>query len=439
MEDYFGPRRKGAFDNFDVYDGRNDSSRFRRGDIVRIEEFEEAVVRRPNVLRNQRDITVCPAPPIMAHSNSINNVEEDLMLKYVKPAVSISTLIAENLLSHPFVVLRRQCQVHNCSQRFHLLPVSLLPVIWRLNQSQGLTTLWKGLGSVFLVRGMSLAVEDVISKFTPWPKEFKSHSSIKAHGQHLMLKCLTFAVVTPFYSASLVETVQSDIASEKPGVFDVFREGICRLISWGSPQKGRMLPVWKLVIPSVVYGLLKYLIGIMIRNMTCRILQLSHEIDQRKMGAVPKDYMNQAYSQNIETTASFIALLGTETILYPLETILHRLHLQGTRTIIDNLDSGTHVVPILTGYESALHCYDTTLAEEGVAGLYKGFGALILQFSAHYLLIKLTKTIVMYATHMLHGNSSNQEASARSLNLQSGNQQWPVSQFSPIVYDSSEA
>jgi hypothetical protein len=35
-----------------------------------------------------------------------------------------------------------------------------------------------------------------------------------------------------------VETVQSDIASEKPGFFDVFREGMCRLVSWSSPQKG---------------------------------------------------------------------------------------------------------------------------------------------------------------------------------------------------------
>lgn len=48
----------------------------------------------------------------------------------------------------------------------------------------------------------------------------------------------TLAIITPFYSASLVETVQSDIASEKPGFFDVFREGMCRLVSWSSPQKG---------------------------------------------------------------------------------------------------------------------------------------------------------------------------------------------------------
>ena len=40
-----------------------------------------------------------------------------------------------------------------------------------------------------------------------------------------------------------------------------------------------------------------------------------------------------------------------DTLLYPLETILHRLHLQGTRSIIDNLDSGIEVTPILTRYQ----------------------------------------------------------------------------------------
>ena len=42
-------------------------------------------------------------------------------------------------------------------------------------------------------------------------------------GQHLMLKAVALSVTTPFFSASLVETVQSDIACEKPGVFDIFK------------------------------------------------------------------------------------------------------------------------------------------------------------------------------------------------------------------------
>lgn len=75
--------------------------------------------------------------------------------------------------------------------------------------------------------------------------------------------------------------------------------------------------------------------------------------------------------------------------------------MQGTRTIIDNLDSGYEVIPILTSYESAWDCYMTTLQQEGVAGLYKGFGALILQFAAHVAVIKLTKTVLTEISNML--------------------------------------
>lgn len=93
--------------------------------------------------------------------------------RYIGSGVSFVSLVAENLLSHPFLVLRRQCQVHHASNRYHLLPFTLLPTICHLHQHQGLTTLWKGLGSVLLVRGMSLGVEDLISKVTPWPKYAK--------------------------------------------------------------------------------------------------------------------------------------------------------------------------------------------------------------------------------------------------------------------------
>ena len=73
--------------------------------------------------------------------------------------------------------------------------------------------------------GLTLAAEDFTGKFTPWPKEIDRGSSLRMIGQHLLLKSVSLAVITPFFSASLVETVQSEIASERPGILDVFREG----------------------------------------------------------------------------------------------------------------------------------------------------------------------------------------------------------------------
>lgn len=77
------------------------------------------------------------------------------------------------------------------------------------------------------------------------------------------------------------------------------------------------------------------------------------------------------------------------------------MYFQGTRTIIDNLDTGSSVTPILTGYEGFLDCYNTTIAKEGVAGLYKGFGALVLQLAAHLAIIKLTTFVVTEVSNLL--------------------------------------
>lgn len=95
---------------------------------------------------------------------------------------------------------------------------------------------------------------------------------------------------------------------------------------------------------------------------------------QELRGAKPKDMESE--SQNIEIYSTLMSVMATEVIFYPLETIMHRIQLQGTRTIIDNLDTGYSVVPILTSYEGAMDCYRTTVAVEGVSGLYKGRGSI---------------------------------------------------------------
>jgi solute carrier family 25 protein 46 len=85
-------------------------------------------------------------------------------------------------------------------------------------------------------------------------------------------------------------------------------------------------------------------------------------------------------------------------LLFPLETILHRLHLQGTRTIIDSLDCGIEVTPIITSYGGLIDCIRTTVEEEGVSGLYKGFGALIMQYGLQILIIRTVKIILEQTT-----------------------------------------
>ncbi|XP_063980431.1 mitochondrial outer membrane protein SLC25A46-like [Diachasmimorpha longicaudata] len=304
----------------------------------------------------------------------------------------LASLITENLLIHPFIVLRRQCQVNPMAATYHLVPITLIPVMMRLHQSQGMNTLWKGIGSVLLIRGLTLAVEDLLSKVTPWPKEITNATSLKSFGQHLLLKCVSIGIVSPFYSASLVETVQSEIASEKPGVLDVFRDGAIRLLEVGN--KGRIIPIYALLGPHVAYGIAKYLFGLIVRSVASRIMVLRDRHLQESRGAYSRDIISENVMQDIDLQSTLISMCAADVVFYPLETVVHRLHLQGTRTIIDNLDTGRSVTPLLTSYSGAFDCYRTIINNEGPLGLYKGFGALIMQFGMHFLLLKATRYIL---------------------------------------------
>lgn len=344
----------------------------------------------------------------LADNNGSNYVDPDkeaTFKKFIGTSVSLVSLLAENLLSHPFVVLRRQCQVHNKSNQYHVLPINLVPVICHLHRHQGLTTLWKGLGSALLVRGMTLGVEDLLSKITPWPKEMYRGMSVKSFFQHIFLKGVSFSIIMPYYCASLVETVQSDIASEKPGMLDVFREGTMRLFNIGGNSKGRMLPVWILIFPTITFGIIRYLFTSTVKAGTFRLLQV-HTKEINPSTSLPKDISNVGLVHDLELNSSIIAIVTSDIVFYPFETILHRLYLQGTRTIIDNLDSGKSVVPILTNYNNPTDCFESCLSTEGVFGLYKGFGALMLQYMAHIFLVQITKFLLTEITAIYRGRRS---------------------------------
>lgn len=165
-----------------------------------------------------------------------------------------------------------------------------------------------------------------------------------------------------------------------------------------------MLPVWIVVMPTVTHGVLRYLTNILVSKSVKHILIFYELRKLRKTGAIPKDYDSTSSSDNerLEAVSDLTASAVSDIILFPLETIMHRLYLQGTRTIIDNLDTGASVMSITTGYTGPIDCFVTTVAEEGRLGLFKGFGALLLQTALVGMLYKvvrisLVKVVEAYA------------------------------------------
>ncbi|XP_012980118.1 solute carrier family 25 member 46 isoform X2 [Mesocricetus auratus] len=289
--------------------------------------------------------------------------------------IGLASLFTENVLAHPCIVIRRQCQVNYHGRHYHLTPFTVINIMYSFNKTQGPRALWKGMGSTFIVQGVTLGAEGIISEFTPLPS-------------------LTYVVAMPFYSASLIETVQSEIIRDNTGILECIKEGIGRAIGLGVPHSKRLLPLLSLIFPTVLHGALHYIISSIIQKIVLLLLKRKTCDGHLAESTSPMQSMLDAYFP--ELIANFAASLCSDVILYPLETVLHRLHVQGTRTIIDNTDLGYEVLPINTQYEGMRDCINTIKQEEGVLGFYKGFGAVIIQYTLHAAILQITK--VIYST-----------------------------------------
>ncbi|XP_055286385.1 mitochondrial outer membrane protein SLC25A46 [Moschus berezovskii] len=308
--------------------------------------------------------------------------------------IGLASLFTENVLAHPCIVLRRQCQVNYHARHYHLTPFTVINIMYSFNKTQGPRALWKGMGSTFIVQGITLGAEGIISEFTPLPREISHKWNPKQIGEHLLLKSLTYIVAMPFYSASLIETVQSEIIRDGAGILECVKEGIGRAMGLGVPHSKRLLPLLALVFPTVLHGLLHYVISSVVQKVVLLVLKRRAYDGHLAESASPVQSVLDAYFP--ELIANFAASLCSDVTLYPLETVLHRLHVQGTRTIIDNTDLGYEVLPINTQYEGVRDCVNSIRREEGALGFYKGFGAVVVQYTLHAAVLQITK--ILYST-----------------------------------------
>ncbi|XP_014881852.1 mitochondrial outer membrane protein SLC25A46 isoform X2 [Poecilia latipinna] len=310
--------------------------------------------------------------------------------------IGLVSLFTENVLAHPCIVFRRQCQVNYHGRCYHLTPFSAVSVMYAITKAQGLKALWKGMGSTFIVHGIALGAEGVISEFTPLPRELPHSWSWKQLAGHLLLKGLTAVVALPFYCASLIETVQSEIVRDESssGLLDCVREGLTRLLGVGAPHSRRLLPLSYLLLPVAAHAILRYAVAASVQR---AVLWLHQRGGKRR--PVPSDPLDAYFP---ELAAAWAGSLAADVLLFPLETALHRLSLQGTRTIIDATDGAEAagsggsplVLPVNTQYDGLADCLHAIRKKEGAAGFYRGFGALLAQYSLHGALLAAARTLL---------------------------------------------
>ncbi|KAL6730853.1 hypothetical protein Aduo_001782 [Ancylostoma duodenale] len=189
--------------------------------------------------------------------------------------------------------------------------------------------------------------------------------------------------MTPFYISTFTETVRSEagLGGEGPNVMDVLMKGIDRLRFpiFGSRDASRRFSVLHLALPTVAYRTSHYIIQTRLYNqffkMARKYVNKKPESERTKF----HQYVPQIFAQMSST-------ILTDLILFPVETVMHRMYIQGTRTLIDNLDTGLSAISITVKYNGFFDCLRSILQHEGFWALYGGVGALALEYLLHSLL-----------------------------------------------------
>lgn len=168
------------------------------------------------------------------------------------------------------------------------------------------------------------------------------------------------------------------------------KDACYRLIGWYTSRgHGRLISFYSLVLPSIVYGILRYSVKMTLSSyLLKKRTKENGALDAEQINESPTQMKDMYYA---ELASNFFASLLTDVMLFPLETVFLRLHLQGTRTIIDDTDKGYGVVPLCTSYDGVVDCFNTIHRQEGFSGFYKGFGALCLQYFVQFIILKGTK------------------------------------------------
>uniref|UniRef100_A0A7E4UYY4 Solute carrier family 25 member 46 n=1 Tax=Panagrellus redivivus TaxID=6233 RepID=A0A7E4UYY4_PANRE len=310
-------------------------------------------------------------------------------------ALSFTNLVNRTLIAHPCTVLRRQCQIHARARRLHLTPVTLVPVVIKMVGTDGFVTLWKGSLGCTVLYGVTYVTEVVLSDVFGLPRSIVYNGSSEKYWKHVLLKAVNCVAMTPFIVSSFVETVRSGsgLGLAENNVMDVLFRGMNRLSYdfFGAKDAGRRFPIVYLAFPTTAYYVGHFLVSRWAYN---AIYGMARSYVLRK---APQE-RTRFHSVLPDLFAAMTSSLTADLIFYPVETVLHRLYIQGTRTLIDNLDTGVGAISLNAKYSGFFDCFSSIVKHEGVWALYSGVGAIALQYCLQFCVFRTVRNIYDYTT-----------------------------------------
>jgi solute carrier family 25, member 46 len=311
-----------------------------------------------------------------------------------------------------YCLSRRQAQIQSESTRAYLTPISSMRMIYTMKYQQGIGALWKGCFSSLILMTCETISNNLIDELAPF-----DYPSLRI--KHMILKAINSFLLIPLYSVHLLRSVQSDLTVVNQwSPLTIFIEPFQRILGIKTGVYARALPLWYLISFSIPYFVARHAIqNVLHRSFedirehhtnrdepitTVQQTQMEtiDDIECQLIDRIP-NLVDRSFRQ---LEANLFAVFVSTFLLYPYETVLNRLFVQGTRTIVDDLDKTVvGCVAINTRYMGFFDCCRTIMETEGNwgRGFFKGIGFLMLKFgliyaSAHCVKLFIERLAVVY-------------------------------------------
>lgn len=268
-------------------------------------------------------------------------------------------------------------------------------MIYTMKYQQGSGVLWKGCFSSLILTSAETISNNLIDEIAPL-----NNPSLRI--KHIILKAISSFLLIPMYSVHFLRSVQSDLTIVNHwSPLTIFIEPFQRILGIKTGFYARALPLWYLISLSLPYFVGKHVLEYYLNRYFFKIKEenFSKKTNSIHLNKNQFETIDDIECQLIETIpnlvnrsflrieANICSIFLSNLLLYPYETIINRLFVQGTRTIVDNLDkTNASCVAINTRYLSLFDCCREIIETEGSLGqgFFKGIGFLILKFGLIY-------------------------------------------------------
>ena len=143
----------------------------------------------------------------------------------------------------------------------------------------------------------------------------------------------------------------------------------------------RRIPFLVLATPTILHGLLSSAVSHLILRGVRRIFRTP---------ATPHESKQLPFSSAVGALwMDYLSLFLTDVLLYPLETVVVRLHCQGMPALVDNIQNGLEGSFVSSYYGGVVDCVTGIWDSEGPLGFFKGFSSLLIRYSIHGLILVL--------------------------------------------------